>query len=595
MVEFNQRVKVNRDASLTVREDITVEAKGINIRRGIFREFPTKYRWKGNNYTVGFRVKRVLRDGKPENWFTEKLSNGVRVYIGKKDVFLDPGTYRYTLMYETDRQLGFFKDHDELYWNVNGTGWRLPMLKVRAVVELPRGVPKDSIRYTAYTGGYGERGKDYKAWVDERGRIHFETTRPLMAGENLTVVVGWPKGYVKEPGLIRRLTWFLRDNVHVAILLLTVVAVFLYYLWAWAKVGKDPPKGTIMPEFKPPEGMSPAAVRYVMKMGYDDVALAANLLDLAVKRGVKIKERGKGDYTIVRIGQTPEGLPEDEVKMLKLIVDTLNIEKGSYSKRVKKLSDSLSISLARLWGHLFRLNSSYVAIGVVLSLVGALLAFLISGSIEKVIKMVVVLAVSMGFLAWLESLVNRNKVLLVIVRTLFVLVVVAVYVLIFGGSVPEITAVLILTGINLFFGKYMSAPTYEGRRLMDRIEGLKMFLETAEKERLKALFPKDSIPSIFERFLPYALALDVVETWADKFAEDLKTVGYRPEWYEGPHYARFTSSRAYSGFVRDMSSGITTAVASASQPPSSSSGFSGGGGGGGFSGGGGGGGGGGGW
>lgn len=594
MVEFNQRVKVNKDASLTVREDITVEAKGVNIRRGIFREFPTKYRWKGNSYTVGFRVKRVLRDGKPENWFTENLSNGVRVYVGKKDVFLDPGTYTYTLIYETDRQIGFFKSHDELYWNVNGTGWRLPMLKVRAVVELPGGVPKDSVRYTAYTGRYGERGKDYRAWIDDKGRVHFETTRPLMAGENLTVVVGWPKGYVKEPGLIRRLTWFLRDNVHVLILFLTVVAVFLYYLWAWAKVGKDPPKGTIMPEFKPPEGMSPAAVRYVMRMGYDDVALAANLIDLAVRGGVKIRERGKGDYTIVRIGQTPEGLPEDEVKMLKLIVDTLKIEKGSYSKRVKKLSDGLAIALARLWGHLFRLNLSYVAMGVVLSLVGVLLAFLLSGSIEKIIKMVVVLAVGLSFMAWIETALSKNKPLLTVVRLLFLVVVGLIYVMIFGGSVLEITAVLILIGVNVFFGRYMSAPTYEGRRLMDRIEGLKMFLETAEKDRLKALFPKDSVPRIFERFLPYALALDVADTWADKFAEDLKAVGYRPEWYEGPHYARFTSSHAYSGFVRDMSSGITTAVASASRPPSSSSGFSGSGGGG-FSGGGGGGGGGGGW
>ena len=112
---------------MTVVETITVNSTGNVIKRGIYREFPTRYKDRhGNNYVVDFSVNEVLRDGKPESYHLEGLSNGTRVYIGRKEVFLNPGTYTYTIRYSTNRQLGFFKDHDELYWNVTGNGWSFP-------------------------------------------------------------------------------------------------------------------------------------------------------------------------------------------------------------------------------------------------------------------------------------------------------------------------------------------------------------------------------------------------------------------------------------------------------------------------------------
>ena len=128
---------------MRVTETIRVVAAGDQIRRGIFRDFPTSYRDRlGNRTTVEFAVQAISRNGQPEEWHTEKLSNGVRVYMGRKDHFLPPGEHVYTLTYRTDRQLGFFKDHDELYWNVTGNGWAFPIERVSATVELPPGVPE---------------------------------------------------------------------------------------------------------------------------------------------------------------------------------------------------------------------------------------------------------------------------------------------------------------------------------------------------------------------------------------------------------------------------------------------------------------------
>ena len=102
-------IAVHQDGSMTVTETIRVRAEGRNIKRGIYRDFPTRYRTKnGNDYVVDFELYDVSRDGKNELHHTESLSNGVRIYIGQKNVLLKPGEYRYKISYRTDRQLGFF-------------------------------------------------------------------------------------------------------------------------------------------------------------------------------------------------------------------------------------------------------------------------------------------------------------------------------------------------------------------------------------------------------------------------------------------------------------------------------------------------------
>ena len=149
-----------------------------------------------------------------------------------------------------------------------------------------------------------------------------------------------------------------------------------------------------------------------------------------------------------------------------------------------------------------------------------------------------------------------------------------------------------LAVIHTLFQIYIKAPTSDGRRVMDEIEGLKMYMTVAEQDRLNLLNPPERTPAHFERLLPYALALGVENKWAEQFASVLAAASmdgsdYAPAWYHGLHWSTFNAA----DFGSSLGSGLTTAVSSASTAPGSSSG----GGGGGFSGGGGGGGGGGGW
>jgi hypothetical protein len=193
ILNFVSDVTVERNGDLQVSETIVVNAEGDTIRRGILRDFPTIY--SGNTarrVEVGLDVQSVSRDGKTETYATEKLSNGVRIRIGRADVLLDAGTHEYVIKYRTTRQIGYFDEFDELYWNATGTGWTFPIDAAEARITLPENVPFKQTAF--YTGAQGSTAKNAVVADEQPGRIVFRTTEPLPAFAGLTVAAGWQKG-----------------------------------------------------------------------------------------------------------------------------------------------------------------------------------------------------------------------------------------------------------------------------------------------------------------------------------------------------------------------------------------------------------------
>ncbi len=164
IISYDSRIELLEDGSMAVTEQIQVVSTGDLIKRGIYRDFPTRYKSRGGKWiVVRFDVIQVLRDGQTEDYHMENHSNGKRVYIGNKDVFLDPGVYTYTIAYRTDRQLGFFRYHDELYWNVTGNGWEFDIERASATLILPKSIRGQIMEYDGYTGSQGARGKKFHA------------------------------------------------------------------------------------------------------------------------------------------------------------------------------------------------------------------------------------------------------------------------------------------------------------------------------------------------------------------------------------------------------------------------------------------------
>lgn len=549
ILNFHSDIIVHKDATLTVHETIKVQCELKAIRHGITREFPTRYvdRFQ-NSHNVSFNVTETRFDTKPVPMKQENRSNGIVLYLGDPNSYVLPGIHTYEIVYTTDRQLGFFPEFDELYWNVTGNGWRFSIEKASARITLPGFARASEIKIAAYTGYQGQRRQDFRSSAEESSsdkvtQIAFATTRPLSASEGFTIAVGWPKGLVEEPTFIQEAGWLLRDNLGVGLLLAGILVVFLIYLRSFRATQRANRPGTIIPLFHPPKGMLPSQMRYLWRKGYDATTFACEIVNLAVGGFLTIHfEKGfwRTKYS-VRQGQLTSSLSRLQQDILDTLFadsDTYSFEKSSQTsiRMINEFESGLRSSMKH-----FATDVATIIFSLVISLVTALLAFFLQSNIGAA----------------------------------FVLAVVA------------------LVGINLFFAFQLKAYTPKGRKLCDEIDGFCLFLSTTEKERLASIgTPPTQTPELYEKYLPYAIALNVESQWSTQFAPvfarlEAERTPYTPIWFYGLPGESFN----LSSFAYGLSNSLSSTISSSSSAPGSSSGS----GGGGSSGGGGGGGGGGGW
>ena len=308
ILSYHSDILVKQDGWIEVTETIRVRAEGTQIRRGIYRDYPTRYEDRfGNDLQVLYEPRAVLRNNASEEFRSEKRGNGIRTYFGRSDVMLNHGEHTYTYRYDAGRMLGFFDDFDELYWSVTGNGWNFPIEQASATVSFAFEVPTGSIGFDAYTGSFGGKGKAFNAAIDGNGNAQLETTTALGIGEGLTIAVSWPKGLVDEPGGMQKLIWLLADNLNLLIALAGLAAILSYYVPVWKHFGRDPEPGVVFTRYEPPGGFSPASLRYIEKMGYDDETMTAAVVSLAVKGYLLINKDDDDEHTLQR--KDPGGIP----------------------------------------------------------------------------------------------------------------------------------------------------------------------------------------------------------------------------------------------------------------------------------------------
>jgi uncharacterized membrane protein YgcG len=597
ILDFASTVSVDPDGSLLVLETITVQAAGDEIKRGIVREFPTVYPGRnGGTVRVGFTLQAVTRDGRPEPYHTENRSNGVAIYVGHKDVFLPPGRYSYTLTYTTTRQLGFFADHDELYWNVNGNGWRLPIDRVSCVVRLPG--EATALEAVAYEGPQGST--DSRSFAGGGREAVFSSSRPYAPGEGLTIAVSWPKGFVAEPSPAEQVAQMAAEGGGLLPVGIGAVLLFAYYLLAWMKVGRDPAKGVIIPRFAAPKGFSPAMVRMLWRMKFDNTAYTAGIVNMAVKGALTIVDNGHMRLDLAETAPPSLSHGEravwDELRKAGSSIELKNTNHRALGRARQAMQDRLRKELASSY---FATNSGWVAPGVVITL-ATVAALAWTAPIPPLLLFISVWLTGWTFgcftlvrhawMAWQARGVKGKIAALML--SLFAIPflggeVAGLGVLVSQAGFVATLAFLGMILMNALFYELLKAPTHIGRQVLDEIEGFRLYLSVAEEDRLNFIHPPYETPELFEKFLPYAMALGVENEWGERFARLLDKAGYEPRWYAGHHWNHMHPG----SFASSLGSGMQSAVSSASSAPGRSSGM----GGGGSSGGGGGGGGGGGW
>jgi len=617
ILDYHSEITLEDDGSLQVTETIAVISARNQIRHGIFRDFPTSYIDPYNNrYVVGFQMLSATRDSVPEQFRVEDQFNGKRIYVGNPNALVTPGRHVYTLTYATRRQLGFYKDHDELFWNVTGNGWDFAIVKSSATVHLPGNIPADKVTLSGFTGPKGSRESLLSSSAEDSA-FEFTAQRALAPREGLSVLLMWPKGYITPPNFSQNLEFFFRDNRGALLLASGFLVTLLYYLIAWSAVGRDPARGVIMALYEPPANLSPAAMRYLMRMGYDNKTFAAAILDMAVRGFLKITE-DSGAYKLTLTGKDDRVLTPDEKQIASELFEGRNevvlLQENHTLIKSAMVATQEWLKSAEEKTY-FLTNSRYLIPAIALSLLVILSFFATLRLPQRIIGIFLGFWLTLWtigvstllltvFAAWRDVIRHGSASLIGTGKALFYTLFAIPFL---GGEIMGFAFLakstslsfglfLVVSGIlHGVFVHLMKAPTFAGRRLMDQVEGFKMFLGSVDGDRLNRAAPPQQTPQVFEKFLPYALALDVEQDWANKFSGILAAAGaapggsgtaYTPSFYSGSSWNSFSGA----GFASSLSSSLAGAISSSSTAPGS-----GGGGGSGGSGGGGGGGGGGGW
>ncbi|MBT8436442.1 MAG: DUF2207 domain-containing protein [Gammaproteobacteria bacterium] len=602
---FHSDIEVRLNGDLNVTETLVVRAEGKSIRRGIYRDFPTLYtNPQGRKVSVGFEVLSVQRDGRAESYHLKNRSNGKRVYIGDPNILLSPGFYEYQINYTTTRQLGFFDEFDELYWNVTGNGWSFRIDRASARVTLP--VSFIDFQLTGYTGPQGSTAQNLVYRRSAGNQAYFETSQPLGRQEGLTIVASWPKGVVDEPSDAQRRAWFFEDYRPSLIVVGGALALFAYYLVLWRWFGRDPETGVIVPLYQPPEEYSPASMRFVQNMGYDKKCFTSAIINLAVKGAVEIND-DEGQFKVIKQETRDLSLAPGEAQVLSGLFgegrDNISIDQSNHvilSRAIGKHKISLKRDYEKTY---FNTNSRLLFPGILATVIVIATAVSNLPSEEIIMKTIffgVFTAIPLIMLSavW-RGFKRRGKGgKFQVAINLVVLVVfcgalvnnVAAPIIEFSevAPLPLIAGALAMVAMHYFFYQWLKAPTLAGRRVLDKIEGFKHYLKVAEEDEIALTEAPEFTIGIYETYLPYAIALDLENEWTAKLNRAI-AFGLVDRRYSHPGWYHARGNRD-DHFSSALSSSMDSAISSSSVAPGSSSGSSGG-----SSGGGGGGGGGGGW
>src|SRR5215831_5491886 len=545
---FSEQVEVSANGTIDVTE--VIDARFTGQWNGIYRSIPVKYTTpQGFGFTL-FLDLRSITDETGHSLKYEQSSEGrstkFKIYVpGAVDA-----TRTVVIRYRILNAVRFFDDHDELYWNVTGDEWDVPIESASAHIELPSGVT--GLHAIAYTGIFGSRAQDADVNVTNN-QVEITTRHELQFYEGLTAVVGLDKGFVHAPSALTIVWLFLRSNW--PLFLPIVCFVVMFYLW-WTR-GRDPRRNPIAVQYEPPDKMTPGECGALVDDEANMRDITATLVDLAVKGYLTIEQKPQegllhlthhNEY-IFHITKPPAewaALHSHEQLMLAALFDN---------------GVSSDVTLSSLQNH-FYINLPSIQSAIT----GALVEDgYYARSPQSVRQGYLAIAGVLGFLMFAGGT-------------------------FLGGATGTSPLAWVIAGIACaviiaLFGWFMPAHTVSGVRTLEKVLGFEDFLSRVEKDRMERI---EKTPELFEKFLPYAMALRVEKKWVQAFSG---IAMQPPQWYRGYYGPGFTPYLLVNDLnTMSMQAGSTMMSSPRSSGGLGGSGFGGGGGsGGGFGGGGGGG------
>ena len=551
--DFQAIIDVESDGGIVVQEKLLVDIPRSGEFRGIFRDIPVVTRWRESGI-ARMEVLSVMLDGRARPADDVRKEDGcVRIYQRDVDRILKPGLHEFVLTYRMTGQIGLFPDNDELIWNVTGSGWEAPIDRASCVILCPKGAPYYG--QAAWLGHRGSRDSSVAmARKEQDGRLvmSFRALRAVQPGEQLTVAAGWHKGFVTVS----------QEGQGMTTLMLAVLALalFAYFCVTWHFFGRDPQKGAIIARFHPPftrrgqeNGqpgfMSPAAVGYLGNQALmSPRCFGAALISLAGRGVCKVEGSAKDGFTLRRgEGQSPY---VEENAILRHLPEGASVPVDkAHGEMLYDMREAMQIRLRREYSKMWKggrgglmcglFGSVWTFLGMAAALLGlAAIAGWSSGGFLPPEMMAAPVAIlfctffARNFAKIVSTDWKRGKRM----RALFTALFMGSFFCVFVGALLYGTAenvliwftplqVALMAAVLLVpfgFSFIMDSPSVEARALLDEIEGLALYIGTAESGRLNAMNPPEQTLEHYQELLPYAVALDLEDAWGARFASVLE-------------------------------------------------------------------------
>ena len=613
ITDYNVTVQINKNGTLTVNEAIDYEFDDA-AKHGIYRDIPLRSKKNGVDIHKSYiKMNSIKRNGLSEEYSTKNFNERVRYRVGSADRFVENGVNRYEFNYVIYNAV-FEKDGIyQVYFNAIGQFWKVPIEKATVNIKFGNGKPvteNEISKLDIFTGEYGQSGKDYIENLNN-GTIEIKTNKVLQSYNGLSFRLNLKTDNI-SPTFLDKLQTLYYAHPLLAAGPAIIIFLVIYGFVTWYIFERDVGKKAIVPEFNIPKDISAMYAAYIKGVREPKEILTIGVLSLLSKGYVEADDK-KGDgknvkYTLSDKRSKPELLEEEKI-VFNALSDTGNIFKNERSL-YKASNKILKLFENEYKRKVYRDNSIFN----VAFIIGIVIVFIISTNANsgtegladnnfEVAYLVMVgcvfgIILNRVFLV-LKNIYGNDSTFLKVVKWLVVLFMSAIY------GVLNFIIIGIIMAMYTVYSKVIGRYTADGMRKKEYLNGMKMYIKTAEANQIMKFNDVDELIAYFKGILPYAVALGVKNEAIKLMKNTIKLYNFDESTYSyinrGVHFNTYDSfilantvSRVYNNAYNKIREERFSTLRNDS---GSSSGFGGGGfsSGGGFSGGGSGGGGGGSW
>lgn len=545
---FESTYVINQDSSIDVTEDITYDF-GDNQKHGIERQIQTTFSDKKAAISNVFAINE--NTGDYLNASVSQSDKYTVIRIGNSDTLVT-GIHEYKIRYQLVGAFNYFSDKDEFYWQVTGTGWEVPIANASAIVDFANLGVDNATAYYCYAGTSSSQNACQKASLSTDKTYTFSQVQ-LASQNGLTIALAFAPGSVEKTIIPltfgEKYGFYMTIGVEIFLLLIFIASVLYTNRYALKK-------GTIVPLYDPPEGMTPIETGFVLDTKADARDISAELIYFAVNGYLKITKIDSksifGKHSDYELTKLKEMLP-DETKPYDSEIFEAIFQFGNTVKISELQARSGASTLSGQGASLIQIprdiRNFFAEKGFVSKHAQAT-----TMSVLVLIFIAFALVTMLGGAGIIPGLTFLGSYKLALIGSYFLL---------FGG---------------IFFSGLMMKPlTKAGAELRDQALGLKMYIKTAEIDRIKFHNAPEKTPEQFEKLLPYAMVFGLEKEWAKQF-EGIYT--QNPSWYFDPSGTVFAPA-LFTDSLKSFSSSVGSSFSSSSSGSSGGGSVGGGGGGGG--------------